>query len=138
MPLPADDRFAILDLLAGANWAADAKNVEATASHYTADGYIDGAFTARPGADFRPDLEKMYEGEGTLKRHALINPLIEGGGDAATVTWMMPVFEGEIEPALVATCRVTDRLVRQHDRWLIRHHTVEIDPSMKADVGQNR
>ena len=138
MPLSADDRFAILDLLARANWAADAKDVDATASHYLPEGQITGAFTARPGVHFRADLEKMFKGEGTLKRHALINPVIEGDGDTAHVTWMMPVFEGEQEPVLVATCKVTDDLVRQNGRWLIRHHTVEIDPSMKAEVGQNK
>jgi hypothetical protein len=138
MPLSADDRLDILDLLARANWAADAKDVEGTAAHYLPDGRITGAFTARPGADFRPDLQRMYAGEGTRKRHALVNPVIEGSGDAARVTWMMPVFEAEMAPALVATCRVTDELVRQDGRWLIRLHTIEIDPSMQADVGQNR
>ena len=138
MPLSAEDRLDILDVLARANWAADAKDVDGLAAHYAADGRITGAFEARPGEAFRSDLKKIYEGEGTLKRHVLANPVIEGDGDRATVTWGMPVFEGKTSPTLVATCKIVDRVRREGGRWLIEHHTVEIDPSMNAHVGQRR
>ncbi|MBV9076385.1 MAG: nuclear transport factor 2 family protein [Methylobacteriaceae bacterium] len=136
MPLTADDRLAILDVLARANWAADAKDVEELADHYAPDGQISGAFQAQAGDGFRGDLRRIFDGEGSLKRHLLANPVIEGDGDRAQVTWLMPVFEGETEPALVATCKVTDELRRENGRWLIVHHRVEIDPSMTIDVGQ--
>lgn len=136
--LPTEDYLAILDVIARANLAADDKDVETTAAHYTPDGQITGSFTARPGAPFRDDLAKMFQGEGTLKRHVPANPVIEGEGDRATVRWVLVVFEGETAPNLVATCLVRDEMRKVGGRWLIAHHDVRIDPSMKANVGQNQ
>lgn len=137
MPLSAEDRLDILDVLARVNWAADEKDVEATAAFYARDGSITGSFTARAGDDFRADLEKIFIGEGTLKRHTLANPVVEGSGDRATVRWLLVVFEGETDARFVATARVVDEMRKEDGRWFIARHEVSIDPSMRIDVGQN-
>ena len=137
MPLSTADRLDILDVLARVNWAADEKDVEATAAFYARDGSITGSFTARAGDDFRADLEKIFVGEGTLKRHTLANPVVEGSGDRATVRWLLVVFEGETDARFVATARVVDEMRKEDGRWLVARHEVTIDPSMRIDVGQN-
>lgn len=130
--LSADDRLSILETIARYNLAADRRDVEATVSLYADDGFIDGDFQARPGDEFAADLEKIFEMEGTLKRHMSVNHVIEGGEDRATIDSLLVVVEGEEAPGVGASALIRDEMVKRDGRWLITRHTVKIDPSMRA------
>jgi ketosteroid isomerase-like protein len=131
--LSANDKLAILDTIARYNLAADKRDVEATVNLYTDDGYIDGDFQARAGEAFGEDLRKIFEMEGTLKRHVSTNHIIEGEGDQAVVDSLLTVFEGETAPAVLATVVIHDELRKVDGHWLVARHHVAIDPSARGN-----
>lgn len=130
--LSADDKLAILDTIARYNIAADKRDVDAMIDLYTEDGYIEGDFQVRAGEAFGEDLRKIFEMEGTLKRHVSTNHIIEGDGDRAVVDSLLIVFEGETAPAVGATVVIRDELRKIDGRWLVARHHVVIDPSVRA------
>ena len=131
MGLSAEDRFAILDLIARYSKAADERDVEGTVALYTEDGHIDGDFTTGRGVEgLRADLPAIFEMEGTLKRHISTNHIMDGDDETATVRSMLVVLEGEMAPAVGATSMITDELCKVDGRWLVAQHHVNIDPSM--------
>ena len=133
MALTADDRLAILDLIARYNRLADDRDVEGTVELYTADGYIHGDFATAPGHDgMRADLPAIFAMEGTLKRHISTNHIVEGDGEQATVRSMLLVVEGETLPAVGATADITDELIKQDGQWRVARHHVAIDASMRT------
>jgi ketosteroid isomerase-like protein len=132
MTLTADDRLAILEVIARYNRLADERDVEGTVALYTDTGYIDGDFSTGVGPDgLRADLPGIFAMEGTLKRHISINHLIDGDGARATVRSLLLVVEGETLPAVGATADITDELHKQDGRWLLARHHVAIDPAMR-------
>lgn len=133
--LSADDRLSILETIARYNLAADRRDVKATIDLYAGDGFIDGDFEATAGDRFAGDLERIFEMEGTLKRHVSVNHVIEGGEGKAQVESLLIVVEGEAAPGVGASALIRDEMVKQDGRWLIARHTVKIDPSMRSAMG---
>lgn len=130
--LSADDRFAILDVIARYNRLADERKVEETIAVYTDDGFIEGDFSTGPGPDgLRADLPGIFAMEGTLKRHLSANHIIEGDGERATVRSLLVVVEGETMPGVGATADITDELRLIDGSWKVARHHVAIDPSMR-------
>ena len=132
--LSADDRFAILDVIARYNLAADEKDVEATLARYTADGYIDGDMAAGPGPDaMREGLPKIFQAEVTLKRHIAANVRFGEPDDAGEVEvgYVLLVMEAGAVPAAVATSMITDTFRRVDGAWKVAHHPVAVDPSAR-------
>ena len=73
-PISPEDRFAILDLIAAYNLAADNKDVEATVAFYTPDGQIVGDMETSIGHEgLRADLPDIFAAEPGLKRHLVNN-----------------------------------------------------------------
>lgn len=129
--LTADDRLAILEVIARYNRAADERDVDATVELYTPDGVIEGDMATAPGHDgLRSGLPKLFEMEGTLKRHISTNHIIEGDGSRATVRSMLVVLEAESSPSVGATADVADELRKADGVWKLARHHVAIDPSM--------
>lgn len=135
MPLSADDRFALLDLIARYNMAADDKDVEATVALYTEDGQISGDMATGPGhAGLRADLPGIFALEVTLKRHIAANVRFADapeGADEAEAAYVLHVVEAGVAPVTVATSVVTDRFRRVGGEWRVAHHHVAIDPSAR-------
>ena len=135
MPLSADDRFAILDVIAHYNLASDVKDVEKTITYYTDDGYIDGDMnTGRGPEGLRADLPDIFATEVTLKRHLANNvrfgePSEEGG--EVEVAYVLLVMEAGVAPLSIATSIVTDRFRRVDGAWKVAHHHVAVDPSAR-------
>ena len=133
MTLTVEDRLAIMDVVARYNIAADEKDVEATLKHYTEDGQIEGFYSTGKGKEaMRRDLPTIFEGEGTLKRHLAPNLVIEGDGEGAQVRYVLLVVEGEEQPMVGATARITDEMRKVDGRWLISRHLIEVDPSIQV------
>lgn len=133
MLLTADDRFAILDVIAQYNLAADEKDVETTLTFYTEDGYIDGDMNTGRGKDaMREDLPDIFATEVTLKRHLASNVrFAERQGDEVEVSYILLVIEGGVAPLTVATSIVTDTYRLVDGVWKVAHHHVAVDPSAK-------
>ena len=135
MPLSAEDRFAILDVIAHYNLASDIKDVDATVRHYTEDGYIDGDMsTGRGHAGLRADLPDIFATEVTLKRHLANNVRFAepiAGGDEVEVAYVLLVMEAGMAPVSIATSIVTDRFRRVGGAWKVAHHHVAVDPSAR-------
>ena len=130
--LSIEDRLAVVDVIARYNRFADGRDVEGTVALYTEDGYIDGDFnTGRGPEGLRADLPGIFEMEGTLKRHASVNHLIDGDDDEATVRSLLVVVEGETLPGVGATADITDELRKVDGRWKVQRHHVAIDPAMR-------
>lgn len=131
--LTAEDRFAILDVIAKYNLAADEKDVEATIALYTEDGHIDGDMSTGTGKEaMRQDLPDIFAAEVTLKRHIASNiQFKERNGNEVEVGYILLVIEGGIAPFAVATSIITDtyRLVDQD--WKVARHHVAVDPNAK-------
>ena len=134
MTLSADDRFAILDVIARYNRAADEKDVEATVAHYTDDGHIDGDMSTGRGKDaMREGLPSIFQTEVTLKRHIATNVLFGEPSESGDVQveYVLLVMEAGAVPVAVATSVITDTFRRVGDDWKVAHHHVAVDPSAR-------
>ncbi len=134
MPLSADDRFAILDVIHSYNLAADEKDVEATLTHYVEEGWIDGDMeTGRGHEAMRRDLPGVFAPEMTLKRHLACNVRFgqEQAGGEVTIEYILLVMEGQLASIPIATSRITDRFRRMEEGWKVVHHHVAVDPSSR-------
>ena len=133
MKLSAEDRFAILDVIAQYNLAADEKDVEATLALYTEDGQIGGDMSTRKGKDaMRQDLPDIFAAEVTLKRHIASNiQFKERNGDEVEVSYILLVIEGGIVPLTVATAIITDNCRLVSEDWKVAKHHVAIDPNAR-------
>ena len=134
MPLSADDRFALLDLIARYNLAADEKDVEATVAHYTDDGYIEGDMSTGRGKDaMREGLPDIFATEVTLKRHIATNVRFGEPDDQGEVEvgYVLLVMEAGAVPVAVATSMITDTFRRVDGEWKVARHHVAVDPSAR-------
>ena len=139
MTLTADDRFAILDVLAAANRAADEKDVAGMMAWYAEGSSIEGDMQASGDRSaFAEGLETIFQNEPGLKRHIGSGHLFEAEGDKAVVRSLLTVFEGDDAPTLVATADIRDELVREDGGWRIARHVVTMDPGTKAAMAAAR
>lgn len=133
MTLALEDRLEILELLFRYNLAADEKDVDAMVADFADDGVIEGFYRTGRGKEvMRRDLPAIFEAEGTLKRHLVLNPRMAGDGETATVSYTLLVVEGEERPAVGATALIRDEVRKVGDRWLVARHRIEVDPSIKV------
>ena len=131
------DKLEIIEVLAGANRAADDKDVDRHASFYIEGGTIEGDMQASGNReDFRSELKSIFDGEPGLKRHVGSGHLFEQDGDKVVVKSLLTVLEGDGAPSVVATADITDELVRAEDGWKIARHTVCMDPGTKAAMAE--
>ena len=134
MPLSADDRFALLDLIARYNLAADEKDVEATVALYTADGQIEGDMATGPGhAGLREGLPDIFASEPGLKRHLANNVAFLGvdAGGEVRVRYVLLVMEASTITLSIATSLIHDRFRKVGGQWRVAHHHIAVDPSAR-------
>lgn len=131
--ISANDRLIILEVLAAANRAADAKDPQEMADHYAKGAKIEGDMQASgPREDFISDVQTIFDNEPGLKRHVGSGHIFSEKGDHVVVKSLLTVFEGDKAPAVVATADIHDELVREGDDWKIARHVVTMDPGTRA------
>ena len=133
-PISPADRFAILDLIAAYNLAADVKDIEATVGYYTADGQIEGDMrTGKGHAGLRADLPDIFAAEPGLKRHLANNVQFLGrtADGEVEARYVLLVMEASAITLSIATSLVTDRFREVDGTWKVAHHHVAIDPSAR-------
>lgn len=132
--ISADDRFAILDVIAAYNLAADEKDIEKTVGFYTTDGQIAGDMSTGKGhAGLRADLPDIFAAEPGLKRHLANNIQFLGASadGVVKVRYVLLVMEASVVTLSIATSLVTDRFRKVDGEWKVEHHHVAIDPSAR-------
>lgn len=138
--LTAADQIAILDVIARMNHAIDVNDYPLYASFYTDDGVIDSGF-GPPSVGRAAIIASLDQSAPfiTNKRHVVGNPVINGEGDTAKVTYYLTVFERQTGLTLAGTAVITDTLRRADGRWRVASHTTRMDPAtltaMKAAMG---
>ncbi len=121
------DRAAIADVLLRYARGVDRKDVALVASCFTADATYEGALATGTAAAALAALpERWARYDSTM--HLIGNQLIEVGGDTAeSETYAIAYHRQHIDGQpvdLIVGIRYLDQLVRQSDRWLIRHRLV--------------
>ena len=118
MALSAADRLEILDLAACYNHLMDSRDAEGWAECFTPDGVFDGG--ARLQASGRAELVAFMErliARDIPAVHWNNNIVIEGSGDAASMTLYLLVIELRDGPVATHFGVYHDELVRTPDGW---------------------
>ena len=116
MPLSADDRLAIADLLARYCHTTDSGTPEQWASLFVAGGVFDGG--ERWGvARGRAELLAYAQRFGRGVRHFTSSPLIEGDGDTARVRLYLTSIAAGGPPAPRIAAEYTDTLRKVGGAW---------------------
>jgi ketosteroid isomerase-like protein len=125
------DRILVHELLARLDHAVDAQDWDAYLSHFVEDATMDPGF-APPvsGRDAIRAFLVATEGGTRGKRHVATNVFVDPHGDGARATSYLTVIEREAIPAVVATARIVDTVVRHGGEWKIARHEVAVDPGM--------
>ncbi len=118
MALSAADRLEILDLAARYNHLMDSRDPEGWAGCFTPDGVFDGG--ARLQANGRAELIAFMErliARDIPAVHWNNNIVIEGAGDAASMTLYLLVIDLRDGPVATHFGVYHDELVRTPDGW---------------------
>ncbi len=128
MPLTTADTLEILDLIARYNHAIDSDDGEAYADTYTDDGVFQ---YPRGSARGRRELAELAHEITTNMpgvRHWSSNWIIEGEGDAASMTcYALIKVTDEGKPRLVGSGIYTDTLRRVDGAWKFQRRDIAID-----------
>jgi len=122
-PLTADDRLAIVDLLARYCRCIDFKRWDEITSFFTPDCVVDfgKVMGMHEGHEGVRRMAEMIGGTGLMMRHYSTNVMIEGDGEHVDVTSYVLAFTGTAAGSLMPTTgRYEDALVKRDGRWLIR------------------
>src|SRR5215470_15709080 len=121
------DRAEIADVLLGYARGVDRRDLALVTSCFTADATYEGALATGTAAAALAALpERWTRYDSTM--HFIGNQLIEISGDTAesetyAIAYHRQYINGQ-SVDLVVGIRYLDQLVRQGDRWLIRHRLV--------------
>jgi SnoaL-like domain len=125
MTLRVEDRLAILDLAARVNEAASRRDVAAYLSYFTTDGALEGDMGTLSGQDaLRGGLAPIWEREGRATLHLVLNPMIDGEGQAAELSYTLLIVRTNPPQAIVGTAQVYEQLHQVEGRWLVARHRV--------------
>jgi 3-phenylpropionate/cinnamic acid dioxygenase small subunit len=136
MTLSADDKLAILDLLARSAYAYDERRLDLLEACF----YDDAAFSIRiAGVD---DMMGPFEGIDTImgvyrgaldsqtdvRRHVVSNAFFESDGEAPVVLSYLTLFATEHgEARLLCTGVYRDEVRRRDGTWLIQRRHLDLD-----------
>lgn len=114
MSLSAEDRVAIVELVATYNHAIDGHDGEAWAATFTADGVFE--VTGRDAVEGRAALVAMVEDQdaGSEVRHWTTNFVIDAEGEGASLRCDLALLRGS---SVLLTGRYEDQLVRGDGGW---------------------
>ena len=127
MPLTIEDRFAIMDLMARYNHAADSGDAEGFADTFADDALFEGSMkTARGRAELIEVIRSTPPDRPA--RHWNNNILIEGDGDDATAKVYLLRFDvSSAPPTIIGGGVYHDVLKRIDGRWRFTHRKVVSD-----------
>ena len=125
MPLTAEDHLAILNLASRYAQTIDLGDPKGYADCFTEDGVFDARpVTLSTGHD---ELEAFAAASQGGARHWMGNPVVDGDGDAATMTqYLMIVYPGA-ESKTGVTGVYRDQLVKQNGAWKIKHRKLTFE-----------
>lgn len=121
--LTADDKVAVLDLIARYNNAIDKREPEAWAGAFVEDGRFE--VVGGPAIEGRAALADYVRSLPPADaRHWTTNTIIEGTDTEATVRCYLAMLGSS---GVSITGRYTDRVVRDGDAWLFATRSVRVD-----------
>ncbi len=121
--LTADDRLAIIDLLARYCRCIDQKRWDELPTLFTDDCAVDfgKVMGTHEGKDGVANMARMIGSTGLMMRHYSTNVVIEGDGERVQVESYVLAYTGTAPGSLMATTgRYEDEMVKQGGRWLLR------------------
>jgi len=132
----ADNRLAVMDLIARYARAIDAGDVDGYASNFTEDGVIEssaGTFAGRE--EIRALLRRLVGsgrigGQAARTRHFVGLPLIEGDDERCRAHTYVTIFTQEADGGAVAVPSVgsyEDVCVKRGNRWLFERRIIASD-----------
>ena len=126
MPLSAEDRFAITELMARYNHAADFGDAAGFADTFTEDALFEGSASTARG---REELMQVIRNSPPDRpsRHWNNNALIDGDGDDATAKVYLLRISVDGAPQLLASAVYHDTLRRVDGEWKFSHRKVHVD-----------
>lgn len=129
MPLTADDKLAIGEVLSAYCFHLDYGRWDEFRALFTEDARLD--FGALMGVHEGPDgirgFTQMMGNLGLFMRHYCTNMLIEGDGSRATARSYVLALTGNPGQQSIATGLYEDQLVKENGRWLLRVRVATID-----------
>lgn len=121
--LTADDRLAIMELLARYCRCIDQQRWDELPALFTDDCVVDfgkvmGVHEGKAGV---ATMARMIGGTGLFMRHYSTNVVIEGDGERVTVDSYVLAYTGTGPGSLMPTTgRYEDEMVKRDGRWLLR------------------
>lgn len=129
MPLSTDDIVAIQQLCARYNHSVDAGDGVRFAATFTEDGVLNSGAKVQGRAALE-EFARRVPGQVPSIRHVAVNIMIDGEGDAATVSAYLLVLgrsEGEGPLSVRLSGRYNDHLVKKSGAWLFTERTFTAD-----------
>jgi len=121
MPLSADDRLDIQELMARYSRAIDFGRWDELPTFFTDDCTLDfgSVMGSHTGKDAVRAFGNMLASIGLTMRHYVTNCMIEGDGARATATTYVLAFTGSIGSLTPTTGRYEDELHKVGGKWLL-------------------
>ncbi|MBI4362969.1 MAG: nuclear transport factor 2 family protein [Euryarchaeota archaeon] len=135
MPLPAEDRLAILELCARYNRTVDSRDTEGWLSTWTDDGVFETTFGTFQGRKAMEGFLRVFYATMQGKRHWSGNHIIEGDGDTATLTCDLMLLQTGKSPGVYATGTYTDALRRVAGAWRFSRRKLALDSAASPKAG---
>jgi hypothetical protein len=121
--LTADDRLAIMDILARYARCIDFHRWDELPTLFTDDCTVDfgKVMGVHEGKEGVANMARMIGGTGLTMRHYSTNVIIDGDGDRAEVVSYVLAYTGSAPGSLMHTTgRYEDEFVKRDGRWLLR------------------
>ena len=126
MALTADDRLAILELIALADNCATARDAPGYAELFTEDAVMRGAMGRADGRDsLRAAVANVWAREPAHTLHLTLNAVIDDASADPVVNSMMLMVQPGAPPTVLGAARVRQVIRRIGDDWQIRDRSIE-------------
>jgi hypothetical protein len=134
MSLSADDKIAIQELSNTHVKYLDAHDVEAWAGCWVPNGKFIATYGTFEGHEAIKEFIRGHikAGKEDGARHTLVNYVIEGDGDRATVYSLVVKVQVEKAPFIIATGVYNDVVVRTAEGWKFESRQLDVDPGVFA------
>ena len=126
MPLSAEDRMEIMQLMARYNHAADGGDAAGFADTFSDDALFEGSAATARGREQLMGVIGAIPADART-RHWNNNALIEGDGDDATASVYLMRIALTAAPEVIASGVYRDTLKRINGQWRFTHRKVEPD-----------
>lgn len=134
MSLSAEDKIAIQELSNTHVKYLDAHEVEAWAGCWVPDGKFIATYGTFEGHEAIKEFIRGHikAGKEDGARHTLVNYVIEGDGDRATVYSLVVKVQVEKAPFIIATGVYNDVVVRTSEGWKFESRQLDVDKGVFA------